>query len=105
MAKHIITLRRIKARLKKSQHGPPTKLPVPALKAYLSTRRLFRFHDLCLGQSIGLFHHLAQRGYCATLVIGVRMGPFSAHAWLQSDDVILNDTVDGVRPYTPIFVL
>jgi hypothetical protein len=36
------------------------------------------------------------------LVFGVRTHPFEAHCWLEKDRVILDDTVEHVRWFTPI---
>ncbi len=47
---------------------------------------------------------LAQRGCDARLVFGVTM-PFSAHCWVQAEDVVLTDTLDIVRRYQPIFAV
>ena len=40
----------------------------------------------------------------ATINIGVAPMPFKAHAWVQIDDVVLDDSVEHVREYTPILV-
>jgi hypothetical protein len=31
--------------------------------------------------------------------------PFSAHCWVQADDVVLTDTLDIIRRYQPIFAV
>ena len=36
------------------------------------------------------------------MIVGVRLHPFSAHCWLQVDDIVLNDTLEGIAPYTVI---
>jgi hypothetical protein len=66
---------------------------------------LVRSHDQCLVRSLALVRRLAVRGERADLVIGVRVRPFSAHAWVQRDNLLLNDSCDGVRGYTPILIL
>jgi hypothetical protein len=35
-------------------------------------------------------------------MIGVSTKPFIAHAWVQSDDRVLNDTTEHVQMFTPI---
>lgn len=62
------------------------------------------FHA-CLPDAIALHRLLSQQGLRARLVLGVRDGPFAAHAWVQTTDAILSDTLDPVRELTPIFVL
>jgi hypothetical protein len=66
---------------------------------------LIRSHDQCLVRSLALAHRLAARGRTADLVIAVRVRPFSAHAWVQIGNLLLNENCDGVRGYTPILVL
>jgi hypothetical protein len=66
---------------------------------------VLRSHDQCLVRSIALTRHLASRGVAADFVIGVRVRPFSAHAWVQQDGLLLNESCDGVRGYTPILVV
>ena len=75
------------------------------LHAYLATRRLIGTRDQCLFQSLTLFHFLARRGWYPKLVIAVKMSPFGAHAWLQEGDIVLNDQLDQVLPFTPILVI
>lgn len=56
----------------------------------------------CLPLSLALATRCADRE--TKLVIGVKLGPFAAHAWVQRRNQVLNDHVDAVRPFTPIFV-
>jgi hypothetical protein len=66
---------------------------------------IVRSYDQCLVRSIALTRHLASRGVAADFVIGVQIRPFSAHAWVQQDGLLLNESCDGVRGYTPILVV
>jgi hypothetical protein len=59
----------------------------------------------CLRRSIGLADALASRGIAATLVIAVKLRPFAAHCWVQTDTVLINERHDRVRDFTPILVL
>jgi hypothetical protein len=54
---------------------------------------------------LALVDFLAYLHFYPDLVIGVRLAPFSFHAWVQFGDIVLNDEVDTVRPYTPILVV
>ncbi|WP_171551888.1 lasso peptide biosynthesis B2 protein [Acinetobacter sp. Ac_5812] len=56
----------------------------------------------CLLKSMALKYFLNLNGYNADLIIGVRANPFFAHAWLQIDNVVLNDNIDKVGDYQPI---
>ena len=66
---------------------------------------LVRSHDQCLVRSLALARRLAAHGEAADLVIAVRTRPFSAHAWVQQGDLLLNERCDGVRGYSPILVV
>jgi hypothetical protein len=70
--------------------------------AFLMTRRLVPTQNRCLQRSIALIEFLSWHGIFANLMIGVRMQPFGAHAWVQIEDVVLNDYLDEVLVYTPI---
>jgi hypothetical protein len=61
--------------------------------------------DTCLVHSLAVAHALAARGAAAELVIGVRLGPFAAHSWVQQGELIVNDRLDMVRTFTPIMVV
>ena len=59
-------------------------------------------HNRCLPTALGLASHLASRRIQANVIIGVRPSPFSAHAWVQLGDELLNDEPDAVKIFTPI---
>ncbi|GGC05050.1 hypothetical protein GCM10011494_24510 [Novosphingobium endophyticum] len=82
----------------------PQALQRPAA-AFEMSARLVRSHDQCLPRSIALARHCAARGLAADLVIGVRLRPFAAHAWVQAGPWLLNDRLDTVRTYTPILAV
>lgn len=63
------------------------------------------FQGVCLYRSFFLLAFLRRRGLDARWVFGVRTWPFEAHCWLQAGDVVLDDTLDHVRPFTPIFAV
>lgn len=73
--------------------------------ALLASQRLMPSDKKCLRRSIALVRHLARRGYVSTLVVGIRMRPFGAHAWVQHGTVVLNDSVEEVAKYTPILAV
>ncbi|MGN6210495.1 lasso peptide biosynthesis B2 protein [Asticcacaulis sp.] len=90
-----------------------TSRGVPALEgrfrsdmsAFQLSARLVSSFNECLSCSLALGRFLARRHLYPRIVLGVRMAPFSAHAWVQTDDLVLNDTVDMVTRYTPILVI
>ncbi len=59
----------------------------------------------CLYRAFLLRAFLAAQGRGSTWVFGVRTWPFSAHCWLQIDDVLLDDDLDRVGLYTPILAV
>lgn len=73
--------------------------------AHLRADELVGGANRCLIRSLALVDHLARHGHFPQLVIGVRTGGFSAHCWIQQETMVLNDEVDRVRLFTPIFVL
>jgi len=60
---------------------------------------------LCLANTMLLSAFLRRHGIRATWVFGVRTYPFEAHCWLEWQDIVLNDTPDHVRWFTPIMVM
>jgi len=59
----------------------------------------------CLAHSLAVASALTRRGVAADLILGVHMGPFMAHAWVQFGDAVVNDRVDTVRDFTPVLVV
>lgn len=63
------------------------------------------FQGVCLYRSFFLLAFLRRRGLDATWVFGVQTWPFEAHCWLQAGDIVLDDSLDHVRPFTPILAV
>lgn len=73
---------------------------------YLRMRPLvLTSHDKCLHDSLTLLRFLASERLYPSWVVGVRTRPFAAHSWVQSDNLVLNDTHEYVRGFTPILVV
>lgn len=72
---------------------------------YNASRRFISAQDECLRWSIAMVRYLRRSRYFPDLVLGVRMMPFAAHAWVQDGGTVLNDTVEYVSAYTPILVV
>lgn len=64
----------------------------------------FTVRDRCLLHSLILVRFLARYDVFPLLVIGVRLRPSGAHAWVQQGAAVLDDTPARVRSYTPILV-
>ena len=73
--------------------------------AFMRARAVSPIGTTCLLDSLSMLKFLAKRGIHASLVFAVTSDPFSAHCWLQSGDIILNDTVGSARAHTPIWML
>lgn len=65
----------------------------------------FTSRDRCLFDSLALVNLLHLDGLDARWVIGVKDRPFAAHAWVQQDDLVLNDLHEHVRRFTPILIV
>jgi len=65
----------------------------------------FAAKDACLFDALSLSEFLAGYEVFPHWVFGVQSRPFAAHCWLQLGDMVLNDTVDHVKRYTPIMVV
>lgn len=105
-----ISLQRVLDRLRKAKSkgkcGPvPSPVPSGYVSAYQCATRILSTQDQCLRTAVGFTKLLNRDGYYPDLVIGVRMSPFRAHAWVQDQGTILTDTLDTVLPFTPILVI
>lgn len=58
----------------------------------------------CLVRSFALLRFLQRRGQDAQWCFGVRTWPFSAHCWLQFEEIALDEHADQLRAYTVIHV-
>lgn len=83
--------------------SPPAEL-FAATHAFLRARRHVPVARNCLPDSMALVRFLSRRKLFANLVIGVTLQPFSAHSWVQSGPLALNETVSVAGAHTPIMV-
>jgi hypothetical protein len=78
----------------------------PRVAAFLRARPFFfGARDACVRDSLAMGEFLAAEGFYPNWVFGVSTDPFEAHCWLQIGEVVLNDTPDNVRTYTPIMAV
>lgn len=73
-----------------------------AARAFLAARAIVPIERSCLLDALALLAWLGDRGGSATLVFGVRMNPFGAHCWLQTDRLLLTDANDAVGALVPV---
>ena len=57
---------------------------------------LYLKHVLCLQRSVAVTMMLREYGFPAQLVVGTRILRSKFHAWVELEEVVLND-----KPYTP----
>lgn len=57
----------------------------------------------CLPQALVLRDFLALHGVETQIVFGVRSSPFEAHCWVERRGLVINDTVDHIRQFAPIY--
>jgi hypothetical protein len=74
-------------------------------RIFASARPFAPVGHSCLTDSLALIAFLARRGAAADLVFGVKLHPFAAHAWVQTQDELLNEHVDAAAEFTPILVV
>src|SRR3546814_6525530 len=73
-----------------------------AAHQYRSARRYAPVDTSCLLDSLAMHRFLANRGLASAIVFGVNAEPFSAHAWLQAENLALNESVSYARMHNPI---
>ena len=73
--------------------------------AFERSRSIVQIARNCLLDSIALDGLLAKREIGCQWVFGISPRPFAAHCWLQTQDVLLNDSFDHVSGFTPILAL
>lgn len=76
-----------------------------AAAVYRRARLYVPIDMCCLLDSVALATFLRKRRLHAHVVFGIALDPFSAHCWVQADDLVLNDTVGNVNSHTPIRVV
>lgn len=68
-------------------------------------RRFVPILGNCLADSLALMRWLGKLGTDATLVFGVKLDPFAAHCWVQSEGVLLNDRPERIQRFTPVRII
>lgn len=56
----------------------------------------------CLPKALLTYYLLNASGVQASVHLGVRKFPFGAHAWVENDGQLVNDTQQRVGMYTPL---
>jgi hypothetical protein len=91
--------------LAKTANSLDTRKAVALSRQFCALRSLFTRNNLSLFYSLALNHYLAAHGIFVTWVFAVRFDPWEAHCWLQSDGIMLNDSLEKAEDYTPIMAI
>jgi hypothetical protein len=97
--------RRIRARrLRRQSDAPPDIERLRCLVAGFAKMRTFAFtaSNECLFDSLVLSEFLSRYWIFPHWVFGVTTNPFAAHCWLQQGSVVINDSPEHVRRFSPI---
>lgn len=100
----VVAYRQRRAALPGRSGNKETRL-LDAAAAFRQARLYVPIAPTCLLDSIALVMYLARRGVHANITIGVNSNPFSAHAWVQSGSLVLNETVGESIGHVPIRVV
>lgn len=68
-------------------------------------KRWLGAHDRCLQWSVATALLLLRNGYQAKVVLGVCAKPFTAHCWVQVEEVLVSDSLERVAMFTPVAAL
>jgi len=81
----------------------PNDVLLPLLGSFRHYRTfLYTAHNVCLFNGLVLACFLHYYGLAPTFVIGVRVKPFFAHAWVQVANIVVDDRLEYVQRFTPI---
>lgn len=105
MRRTLAWIRHLKTRVADHVDGALPERLFETMAAFAAANGIVTSLDNCLSQSIAIAARLLKRSISVELVVGVRLGPFNAHCWVQRDDWLVNDRMDTVRMFTPILVI
>lgn len=72
---------------------------------FIAARRMVPIAPNCLPDSLALSFFLARRDLFPEIVFGVKLDPFAAHCWVQTDQLVLNDSRDTIEGFVPVLVV
>lgn len=93
------------ARSERSTAGNPATVFGAANGAFRAVSSLINAENHCLALAAARAKFIIKRGIPVTCVVGVRLNPFSAHAWVQYGDLVIGDDPDFIRIHSPIAAL
>lgn len=95
---------RRKTRLPDARQGQQTSL-AQLMAGFVAAAHITSISDDCLAHSLAVAAKMIGHGIAPEIVLGVKLGPFSAHCWVQHEANLVNDRFDVVRNFTPIAVI
>ena len=88
---------------------PQKKAELRSISSLVRSHEKFRLYywapKSCLLDSVSLMLLLTYYGYSSQLIMGVKDEPFEAHCWLQVNETVLNDSLEKVQSFSPIFYI
>lgn len=95
-------VRRREARMRRG--GAPLERVLRASQMFETSSAYARKEGACLERALALILFLGPLAAHVDWIFAVRGLPFSAHCWVQCQDVVLNESVEQALVYTPILV-
>lgn len=74
------------------------------VNSFTALRPLLPSKGQCLFDALALIEFLASYRLFPHWVFGVRMAPFTAHCWVQNENIVYTDPLDHIASLTPIMV-
>ena len=96
--------RGLRTRARPFDRGTPSAL-AEIVQGFQRGMRYYPAKRRCVQDSLALMTCLWRRRLDAELYFGVRLDPFAAHCWVQSDDLLLTDPAASVAEFSPVFRL
>ena len=66
---------------------------------------VYTYRDKCLFDSHLFFRHFVSKRIPVNWVFGVNLYPFAAHCWIEYKGLVLNDPLERVAAFTPIYII
>jgi Transglutaminase-like superfamily len=102
-------IQRLSARKRASQRSAPQfdqRLAADLTNAFRRLRLyFFAAHNRCLFHALALTEYLGRYQIFPTFIIGVKVTPWGAHAWVQHENLIFDMSPERTLPYSPILAI
>lgn len=96
--------RALRKRAEPFDRATPSSL-ADLVRSFHRRMRYYPAKRRCVQDSLALMTCLWRRHLDADLYFGVRLDPFAAHCWVQSDGLLLTDPAASVAEFSPVFRL